>query len=850
VHQKLAIFICALALLFGMAVSAYAADVVLQEIPLSLYNKPVTGYRFTLDRSQRVVEQQIGKHVAESVSARPFQYDRTIIYENVRYTPVTSEQDISLYFLLRGIENQYTEMTVVAMYDFRRAISSREFPQLSLLLKLDLARLVRRTSGDMLRDGDVLYDDATIAQLRATGTKAPPTQIQPGLGEEEVERPHVSMPRTRTGMGDIDSENRDPDSTIAFLRRRIAELEAREGMLTAKETDLQAQEAELDRRQKNMQSKLGENKLLRDSIYLLNQRVQAMLGQYYVADDISVSNETAERIFTLEQDNKRQRKELTDLRRSFDSLQTVSAQYASQSESMSKGRQSLVEELNRLKSDNERLQADVNRLRTDLDGVGARSGEASTDSLLSQLRVANRKYTSQLQELTAVRAELATTRSQKEAAENQSARLEERISDLELQNRNLATDKGLSPTPPATSLQADRDSIQHLRARVKYLESQAAGADINSKRLGEKEESLRKAEAEGRTLRSKLDKAESDLRAADDLRKLNEQKLSASLSASEAAKVAATNAQRERDLALKEQATLQSRLNGLQADQAKSEATRKSLQDSLFAVQTKVSDRDKQLRQRDDQLRREAIQQDSLRNALQAGNLRENELRRQTGLLQSRIDSLSLAAQPETEQQRFLREQRGKLSELEKQLTTRDQTSSEREKLLNQRQLTHDKREAELNQREAAIQNLEERERQVLLREQQSDTRENIVGSNVNPQDIRETMVVEFGSSVPVFSVKSPLNYRSVQRQVVGYMLSRDILLSAQFPDLAFQNVSLPEIFEGQLEIKIRIDNQDGVSVLNASFRLPDGSYLGTEKTRKQNESAKQLIVRMLRYKI
>ena len=832
-----------------MATSVCAADVALQEIPLSLYNKPVTGYRLTLDRSQRFVEQQIAKHVAESVSARPFQYDRTIIYENVRYTPVTSEQDISLYFLMRGIENQYTEVTVVAMYDFRRAISSREFPQLSFLLKLDLARFVRRTTGDMMRDGDVRYDDATIAQLHASGTKAPPTQLQPGLGEEEVERPHVIVPRTRPAGG-IDSENRDPDSTIALLRRRVAELEAREGMLTAKETDLQAQEAELERRQKTLQAKLGENKQLRDSIHLLNQRVQAMLGQYYVADDISVSNETAERIFSLEQETKRQRRELSDLRRSHDSLQTLNAQYASQSESMSKGRQSLVEEISRLKDDNERLQADVNRLRTDLDGLGARSGESSTDSLLAQLRVANRKYTSQVQELEAVRDELVKVRRDKESAEDQSARLEARITDLEVQNRNLAADKGLSPTPPAASLQADRDSIQALRARVKYLESQAANADINGKRLGEKEESLRKAEAESRSLRGKLDKAEADLRAADDLRKLNEQKLSASLSTTESAKSAATNAQRERDLALKEQATLQSRLTSLQAEQAQSASRRKALQDSLLAVQGTVRERDGRLRQQDEQLSREMRTQDSLRAALRAGSLREGELRLQSDRLQTQLDSLARAAQPETEQQRFLREQRGKLAELEKQLSVRDQTSSEREKLLNQRQLTHDQREADLNKREAAIQDLEERERQVLLREQQSDTRENIVGSNVNPQDIRETMVVEFGSSVPVFSVKTPLNYRAAQRQVVAYMLSRDILLSAQFPDLAFQNVSLPEISEGQLEIKIRIDSQGGTTVLNVSFRLPDGSHLGTEKTRKQNESAKQLIVRMLRYKV
>lgn len=846
-HRPLAILLCCLAILFGTAQALRAGDVQLQEIPLSLYNKPVTGYRMTLDRSQRFVEQQINKHVGESVSAKAFQYERTIIFENIRYTPVTSEQDISLYFLLRSIENQYTEMTVVAMYDFRQSISSREYPQLSTRLKLDLARFVRRTTGDMLRDGEVLYDDATIAQLQASGPKAPPTKLAPGLGEEEVDRPTVTYPRT---VGDIDSEHRDPDSTIALLRRRIAELESREGMLTARETDLRAQEAELERRQKALQAKASENKQLRDSIHLLNQRVQAMIGQYYVSDDISVSNETAERLFTLEQENKRQRRELTALNRSLDSLSAVTAQYASQSESMSKGRQSLVEEVSRLKADNERLQADVVRLRTDLDGLGGRSGEANADSLLAQLRIANRKYSSQVQELEAVRGELGQARSDKDAAERKSARLEERIADLELQNRDLSRQSSSPTLPASTGSQADRDSIQRLRARISFLESQAASADQTGKRLSEKEESLRKSEAESRTLRSRLDKAEADLRTADDLRKQNEQKLAASLASTQAAQAAATTAQRERDLAVKEQSTLQSRLSALTAEQGKSEAIRKTLQDSLASVQTQVRERDGQLRKRDEQIRREISQQDSLRAAIQAGSRRENDLRRQADLLQTKLDSMARAAQPETEQQRFLREQRTKLSELEKQLAARDNATADQEKLINQRQTTIDQREADLNRREAAIKDLEAREREVKLREQQADARESIVGSDVNPQDIRENSIVEFGSSVPVFTIKTALNYRAAQRQVVAYMLSRDILLSAQFPDLAFQNASLPEISEGQLEIKVRIDNQGGTTVLNLSFRLPDGSYLGTEKTRKQNDSARQLIVRMLRYKV
>ena len=585
----------------------------------------------------------------------------------------------------------------------------------------------------------------------------------------------------------------------------------------------------------------------------------------------------------------------------------------------------MLEEVAALKADNERLQQDVKRLRTDLDGLEGNSGEASADSLLAQLRAANRKHASQTQELTATREEQNRLRIENEALDSKVIRLEERIATLEAENRSILRQSGApaATTGDAASIDslsrqlrdarrsiqaleeqageaekdfedmrvqnvtqyqqiqdlerklasveaenarlrantpvgnpavagstADRDSLILLRSRMDYLNRKAAEGDRNAQLLATRDEELRKSETEKRALRTQLDRTETDLKAAGDQRKLAEQKLQAAQANVKSAQDAAAQAKADKEKLQKEKADVEGRLAKVMNDQGKGDAQRKFLADSINALNTDLREREGQIRKRDEQIRREIVTRDSLANAVKMGEYRENDLRRITSQLQTRLDSMQRAAVPETEQQKYLRDQRAKLSELEKQLEARNTSSKDQEKLLNQRQAFVEKQEADLKAREANILNLEERERQVKLREQQADARENIGGVTVNPQDVKENMVVEFGSSVPVFTITTSLSYRAAQRQVVAYMLSRDILLSAQFPDLYFQNISLPELSEGQLEMKVRIDSKDNSTVLQVSFKLPDGNYLGTERTRKQNESARQLIVRMLRYKV
>ena len=118
------------------------------------------------------------------------------------------------------------------------------------------------------------------------------------------------------------------------------------------------------------------------------------------------------------------------------------------------------------------------------------------------------------------------------------------------------------------------------------------------------------------------------------------------------------------------------------------------------------------------------------------------------------------------------------------------------------------------------------------------------------PIQVREGKVVEFGTQVPVFIVESSLGIKAIQRQVVGYMLSREELLDSQFPEILYRTAHLGEIDAQPLELKIRIDAKVGGTILQISLRMSNGEFLGGERYRERNDAVKQLISKMLRYKI
>ena len=262
-------FIC----LLGSTKPAFSKEIPLEEVNISLYNKPVTGFRLVLDRSERFVANQIIEHVADADATSPFQYERSIIYENIRYAPIVGDRDISLYFLLKSIQGQFTELTVVVMYDYRRAISSRDFPELAQKLKVDLAKLVRHLNGDVLQSEDILYDDATLAKLDASqGASQKPSGPDPQnmtdhFNREEVEHDDILLRNDPFKKGQPIPAQGSNDSTLQRLVARVQALETKEQQWLTTERELRNEQATLQRKQEVLLSKVNSaTRLLTPSI--------------------------------------------------------------------------------------------------------------------------------------------------------------------------------------------------------------------------------------------------------------------------------------------------------------------------------------------------------------------------------------------------------------------------------------------------------------------------------------------------------------------------------------------------------------------------------------------------------
>ena len=174
----------------------------------------------------------------------------------------------------------------------------------------------------------------------------------------------------------------------------------------------------------------------------------------------------------------------------------------------------------------------------------------------------------------------------------------------------------------------------------------------------------------------------------------------------------------------------------------------------------------------------------------------------------------------------------------------------DKEKLIAQKEAVMARQEADLAAREERFRNFEEREKRLQMLEQQLNAREGIATVDAAPIIVREGRVVEFGTQVPVFIVESPLSIKAVQRQIVGYMLSRDELLDNQFPEILYRTAHLGEVDSEPVELKVRIDTKAGGTIMQISMRLTSGDYIGSERYRDRNDAVKQLISKMLRYKI
>lgn len=134
------------------------------EVQTSIHEKQVTGYRFTIKKSHKAVRSAIRRNF-DSYPISPTILEGIIIYENLLYPPVTSTHPITLYYLLENVEGIFTNLTVVGMYDYQRSINSRDYPDLSLRLLLDVSEIVEATTGDTLQF-DHIFQQTTASSLQ------------------------------------------------------------------------------------------------------------------------------------------------------------------------------------------------------------------------------------------------------------------------------------------------------------------------------------------------------------------------------------------------------------------------------------------------------------------------------------------------------------------------------------------------------------------------------------------------------------------------------------------------------------------------------------------------------------
>ncbi len=937
--------------LMGSYVPSFSKEVAVEELSISLYNKPVTGFRFTLERSERFVANQVIAHVAAVEPTPPFQYERSIIYENIRYAPIADERDLSLYFLLKSIQGQFTELTVVVMYDYRRSINSREFPELATKLKIDIAKLIKETSGDVARFGDLLMDDGTIAKLEKP-EKVPVAKdsgIQPSVAEhfksEEVENESVLL-RKDPFKNDNKQPNEDKktseaktqvqDTTLQRLNARIQALEARESQLIAEAETQRIEQASLQRKHDILASKVKETKRLQDSVTMLNERVEALIGQSYVADDVSISNETASEMANLEKEAKRLNRLNAKLESENDSLLGVAIRYSEQLTRLSAGGKSTAEQMAKLSSENEGLRIELQEYKTKLamglgEGQGL-AGTAAADSLLDLLSQAQVKNIALREEAEVRERNLGRLKEDNDYLNGKKMQLEERITSLEAENRNLregnaavvatlpnenlidslngeirtarraagtAKSELTQTQTEMAALQKSKDEQERrlvaaeseqkkLLAKIAALESGNAVAKTNPEPAVENatnkamadsililKQQLQRAQAtakEATASKEALTKAQTDLQNKDrDLRKAQTDLASRNLELSEAVKAKSalqkslsdaearlaensssrSATQQEVDRLKQENKNLGNNLAAKEQLLTKANADNKMLSDSAIAMRVQRSALRKELNTNERALRTQTSARDSLQKLLNTVGQRESELRRGIATLQSKVDSLAKVRVPEGEQVRFLREQRAKLDQQEKDLAARDVATADKEKLLSQRESVLQRKEADYANKESRFKDLEERERRVQLLEQQLNSREGVsLVDNNTPILIRDGRVLEYGNQVPVFIIESPLATNLIERQAVGYFLSRAELYDDRFPDLQYRAAKLADLDAGPIEVKIRIDARGAGSILQISFRLEDGEYIGGDKYPERTATAKQLISKMLRYKI
>lgn len=778
-------FIMAMAPMMNPAGLA-AREIRVKEVKLSLFKKPVTGYRLVIDRHSKFVASRIIKHVSEE-NAKAFQFEKTIIFENINYPPVTKSKEISLYYLLHNLPGNYTELTVVAMYDYKRSINSQEFPDLSLKLLVDMASMVRKISGDYVKYDDLVFDDFTVENIAQKARERREESISDAtvehFQEEEVENNDVLVKKDPF-VKKIDSVS-DKTELLGQLGDKIEAVQEKEAKLERREKELDIREAELNDEKEFLEQVAHRNTILKDSLIRLNRKLAALSFSDLTGNEVSI-DDAADAVTVLEEKLQQSQAKMIKAVAVRDSLSDAlqSAKVALRLKETDNAR--LTEDIMEMRAANSELRSEYLVMKTELNTLAQSGGNSGSDETLrlayNQLRAEKAKLESQLERL--------------------------KLSDA----TSSVSDASLA------------DSLETYKAQLRALN--AAGGDIDGlvRTVTEKDNEIQALEAEKAELEEKLEENVSTLK---EVRTASKDLLSQ------------VEAYQER---IDE---LQHDLSALNKDLETNEEL-EILRDSLVTIRTKSDKLAYNQEQLEGRLRLAKKANESLASKNDSLELQLKDALANAKPLNDTERQKILTAR-ELEAEKKERE----IADREKLVVQRENKLEEQQASVDARQKKYEdleKRENELKKLEQQLRNKGAAEILEEMRANNSGTSTN-AGPSYSDKAVNVTRskVNEFGKYVPVYVVKFDNNYRETEKHVASFMLANGYLYREKFPDLYYKSVSVAGIGT-KVDIRFRVEASGSGTVVKASFRKTGGAFIDAATAPTEADNCDEYMRKLVRF--
>ena len=837
-------------------------EIVIKEVRLSLYSKPVNGYRFTLDKTSRFVSTQIIKHVS-AIAGKPYQFEKTIIFEHVLYPPITTRNEVTLYYILRSLPGNSTEVTMVAMNDYKSSINTKDYPDLSLKLLYDLSTLVNQISGDKLLfegmvidGGDVEQIAAAVEQRKANDDENP---LVEGYKEEEVE--HTEVLIKKDPFENPTAGNEEDNTIMTSLNKKLNELKKKEEELAAREAEVDEQIKTIEALEVKIARIENERKDIKDSLEVTRKRLNASVALDMAGDEISVSNIDKKRIEDLEGQLVTSKSQVEAYKSRSDSIMAKTAQLDQNIAQINAEKARIENDLRESRSENALLKADYLILKAKVSNGTAMSESGETFSKIGDpgLKAEN----------TSLKAEVAS--------------LKQRISDREAEQR--------ADTAAKLSDFGDRDSvyarISSMKDSIKMLKTSLAdfssGAGTQSQlqkeldaqklKTQQKDDDLSQTTLVLQEKNAELIETKNKLAESQQLNEELQNKLKGSLASLKNVESSSGGMLDKMEDYQMEMQKVKNNLEQVQIDLDQSARMVQVLRDSSFQARKKYAEE----KRKNGLLATQNSNNEQNLLELQA-ELKEKDSqaitwRDKANLLESRLDSMnSEQSRPLSDQENYLRDQRSRLDQTAKDLEKWKKEMDDREKLLSQRESTTDQRLTEAQSLEKRYKDVVSRENKLKALEQKikqmggdpgSATIPTVETSPTPPASVptdnfadsqirggfSPATAMEIGREVPVFSFVSELTYKKTQRQIVGYMNKLGQLYDDKYPNLVYSNVLATELGSDRWDIRFRLEARGTGTAVRVSFKGEDGNFTDLDDSNDKSIKIKQFLNRMFSYR-